>query len=184
MTTREWNRDGAQYVHVSMSRRPATLLTTALVALTLALTAVGPPAYAAKKPRAIATAGSYVGTETPEQPNGFDDIVYNFKVKTSGRKATIRSFTIAMNVVCSGFPLYTEYVVQPMNTMKVNARTGRFSDVVSGSTEDGTDYRVTVSGVLRGKKVTAGKMTYDVGVCQRGTGDDGPETWIARRTGR
>lgn len=160
--------------------RLLTSTTALLVALPLGLTASGSSAQAAPAERRPAS-GHYVGTEVPEQPNGFDDIVFNFDVRTKGRRTTIRKFTIAMNVVCSGYPLYTDYVVQPMHTMRVNPRTGRFRDVVRGTTDGGTTYRVAVAGILRGKKVKRGTMSYDVGVCQRGTGDDGPVRWVARK---
>ena len=151
-----------------------------LVVTTLAIGSFAAPAEA-KTHRPKYSAGHYVGTEAPEQPNGFDDIVFAFDVRTKGGTVRIRNFTMAMNVVCSGFPLYTEYVVQPMHTIRVSKKTGRFRDTVSGSTEDGTTYRVKVAGRLKGKKVTAATMSYDVGICQRGTGDDGPVRWTARK---
>jgi hypothetical protein len=156
------------------------LLPALLVVSALVVGSAGAPAEAkARKPK-IST-GHYVGTETPEQPNGFDDIVYHFDVRKKRGKLTVRNFTIAMNVVCSGFPLYTEYVVQPMHTMRVSSRTGRFRDTVRGTTEGGTAYTVKVAGTLKGKRVKGGTMSYDVGVCQRGTGDDGPQRWVARK---
>jgi hypothetical protein len=151
-----------------------------LVVMAVALSSVAAPAEAkAHKPKF--STGHYVGTETPEQPNGFDDIVFNFDVKKQGKRVTIRRFTIAMNVVCSGYPVYTEYVVQPMHTMRVSSRTGRFHDTVTGTTEGGTGYTVKVAGRLKGKRVQNGTLSYDVGICQRGTGDDGPVRWVARK---
>jgi hypothetical protein len=135
-----------------------------LVVLALLVGSAAAPAEAGSHSSRYSS-GHYVGTETPEQPNGFDDIVFTFDVRTKGGRVRIRNFTMAMNVVCSGYPLYTEYVVQPMNTMRVSKRSGRFHDTVSGTTE----------------KVKGGTMSYDVGICQRGTGDDGPVRWVARK---
>ena len=156
------------------------LLPSVVIASALVVGSVGAPAEAtARKPK-IST-GHYVGSENPEQPNGFDAIVFTFDVKKKRKRYTVRNFTIAMNVVCSGLPLYTEYVVQPMHTMKVNSRNGRFRDTVKGTTDGGTTYTVKVSGRLSGKRVKSGSMSYDVGVCQRGTGDDGPVAWVGRK---
>lgn len=159
-----------------MTRR----ILTALIALVLGL-AVLAPASAEAQPKPRDPDGTYTGTETPEEANGLDDIIFRFKVKKNGRRIT--DFTIAMNVVCSGFPVYVEYVVQPMHDMAVNRRNGRFKDVVTGKTDGGTTYRVKVTGVLRGTKVSQGTLSYDVGICQRG--DDGdPVRWKAKRTRR
>jgi hypothetical protein len=151
-----------------------------LVVLALLVGSAAAPAEAGSHSSRYSS-GHYVGTETPEQPNGFDDIVFTFDVRTKGGRVRIRNFTMAMNVVCSGYPLYTEYVVQPMNTMRVSKRSGRFHDTVSGTTENGSSYKVKVAGRLKGKKVKGGTMSYDVGICQRGTGDDGPVRWVARK---
>ena len=156
------------------------LLPVLLVTTALALGSFGGPAEAKARKAKIST-GHFVGTETPEQPKDFDDIVFTFDVKKKRKRYTVRGFTIAMNVVCSGYPLYTEYVVQPMHTMKVSSRTGRFRDTVRGTTDSGTTYTVKVSGRLSGKRVTSGTMSYDVGICQRGTGDDGPTRWVGRK---
>lgn len=152
---------------------------TAALALGLCLATTSP---ADAKPRPKDPDGRYVGTEVPEQRLAFDDIVLTFQVKANGRRIT--DFLIEMNVVCSGYPLYTEYVVQPMNDMVVNRRTGRFKDVVSGATEGGTEYRVKVTGFLKGTQVRRGTLSYDVGICQRGTSDDGPVDWRAVRKSR
>jgi hypothetical protein len=165
-----------------MLRRTACTLTALLTTTGLALAGTTAADAAPARSLPAKAGGHYVGTEVPEQANGFDDIVYDFDVKAGAGK--IKDFTISMNVVCSGFPLYTEYVVQPMNTMKVNPRTGKFRDVVTGTTDSGTSYSVAVAGTLRGRTVKNGTMSYDVGVCQRGTGDDGPEVWKAKRTGK
>jgi hypothetical protein len=159
-----------------MTRRP---LIAAAVVLGLGL---GLSAPAEARPRPKDPDGRYVGTEVPEQRLAFDDIVFDFKVKRNGRRIT--DFSIEMNVVCSGYPLYTEYVLQPMHDMTVGPRTGRFKDVVAGTTEGGTDYRVKVAGFLKGTQVRQGTLSYDVGICQRGTGDDGPVRWKARRESR
>ncbi len=71
-----------------------------------------------------------------------------------------------------------------MNDMRVNQRTGRFSDVVTGSTDSGTPYRVKVTGVLKGTTVRQGTMSYDVGICQRGNGDEGPLRWKGKRVSK
>lgn len=157
-----------------MTRRILTTLTSLVLAL-----AVLAPSGAEAKPKPKDPDGTYTGTEVPEEANGLDDIIFSFKVRKNGRKIT--DFTIAMNVVCSGYPIYVEYVVQPMHDMSVNRRNGRFKDVVTGKTDGGTTYRVKVAGVLRGTKVSKGTMSYDVGICQRGTGGD-PVQWKAKRT--
>lgn len=162
--------------------RPRLLASVALAAA-LAVGSVGAPAEA-KTHKPKPSAGHYEGTEAPEQPNGFDEIVFTFDVKKKRKRYTVRNFTMAMNVVCSGYPISTEYVVQPMHTMKVSSRTGRFRDTVKGTTEGGTTYTVKVSGRLSGKRVTSGTMSYDVGICQRGTGDDGPVAWVGRKVRR
>lgn len=159
------------------------LLTVLLVVTTLVIGSGTAPAEAKARKVKIST-GHYVGTERPERPDAFDDIVYTFDVQKKGGRFRIRHFTIAMNVVCSGYPLYTEYVVQPMHTMRVSSRTGRFRDTVRGTTEDGTRYTVKVAGRLKGKKVSGGTMSYDVGVCQRGSSAGDPERWVARRARR
>ena len=159
-----------------MTPRAVAVVPAALLALAAsALPGLAPSVQAAPKD----PDGHYAGTETPEEANGLDDVVLTFDVKGNGRK--IKDFTIAMNVVCSGYPLYVEYVVQPMDDMRVNPRTGRFRDVVEGATEGGTGYRVEVAGRLRGTKVRQGTMSYDVGICQRGTGDEGPVEWKGSR---
>jgi hypothetical protein len=159
-----------------MMRRllPALLVSTIVVISSIA----GPAEARSHKPKF--TTGHYVGTETPEAPNGLDDIVFNFDVQKKHGRYRIRHFTMAMNVVCSGYPVYVEYVVQPMNTMKVSSRTGRFRDTVTGTTEGGTGYTVKVAGGLKGKRVVGGTMSYDVGICQRGDVDD-PMRWVARK---
>lgn len=157
------------------------LLTAAALALTLGIGLAG-PADARPKPKPKNPDGRYVGTEVPEESNGLDDVIFEFKVKNRGRRIT--DFSIEMNVVCAGYPIYVEYVVQPMNDMRVNQRTGRFSDVVTGSTDSGTSYRVKVTGVLKGTTVRQGTMSYDVGICQRGNGDEGPLRWKATRKSR
>ncbi|RLV50344.1 hypothetical protein D9V37_04645 [Nocardioides mangrovicus] len=147
-------------------------------AMTLGLLAATPHAAEAAKPRHKVVAGHYVGSETPEEPNGLDDIVFTFDVAKKGR--VIKKFTIAMNVVCSGYPIYVEYVVQPMHAMRINPRTGRFHDVVRGTTDGGTGYEVAVSGRIKRSRVTQGTMYYDVGICQRGSRED-PMRWVAHR---
>jgi hypothetical protein len=137
---------------------------------------------ASAKPRPANPKGHYVGTEVPEEANGLDDVIFEFDVRQQGRRIT--DFTIAMNVVCAGYPVYVEYVVQPMDDMRVNPRTGRFRDVVAGTTDGGTEYRVEVTGQLKGTQVKRGTMSYDVGICQRGNGDAGPVRWKAKRVSK
>ena len=81
-----------------MTRRP---LIAAAVALGLAL---GPTAPAEAKPRPKDPDGRYIGTEVPEESNWLDDVIFEFKVKNRGRRIT--DFTIEMNVVCAGYPVY------------------------------------------------------------------------------
>ena len=71
-----------------------------------------------------------------------------------------------------------------MHDMRVHPRTGKFKDVVTGTTDGGTSYRVQVTGVLKGTTVRQGTMSYDVGICQRGNGDEGPLRWKATRKSR
>lgn len=161
---------------MTRTARALLALPTAL-ALTLSLHA---PADAARKPKN--PDGSYEGNEVPAPDNALDQVFISFDVKGKGRK--VKDFVVTMNVVCTTYPLSVELITQPMGTMRIDPRTGKFRDLVQGTTDDGTEYRVEVTGRLKGRTVKQGTLSYDVGLCARGDDPGEPLRWEAQRTGR
>ena len=149
------------------------------LALSLALSLQAP---ADAKPRPKDPDGSYEGNAVPTPDAALDQIYVSFDVKGDGRK--IKDFVVTMNVVCTTYPLSVEMVTQPMNPMKVDRKKGTFRDLVVGALDDGTEYRVEVTGRLKNRKVTQGTISYEVGVCQRGNDPGDPLRWGAERVGR
>jgi len=150
------------------------------VALALLFSSSATPVRAAAGPKG--PGGTYAGAEVPPPDNPIDAVDISFKVSKNGRK--IKNWLVTMNVICVSYPAYVELISQSMPTMKVK-RNGRFHGVFSGTT-DGTEFRVEVGGRLVAKKnkVTAGTLSYEVGVCQRGNDEGKPLRWTAKRTGR
>lgn len=162
---------------MTRTARALLALLTAL-ALTLSLHA---PADAARKPKN--PDGSYEGNVVPAPDNALDQVFISFDVARKGRK--VKNFVVTMNVICVSYPYNdVELVTQPMNDMRINPRTGRFRDVVAGATDDGSDYRIEVTGKLKGRKVVQGTLSYEAGVCVRGNTPGDPLDWEAQRTGR
>lgn len=159
--------------------RPARALVALLAVLALAVSLQAP---ADAKPRQKDPDGSYEGNEVPAPEAPLDQVYISFDVKGDGRK--IKDFVVTMNVVCTTYPLSVELISQPMNPMRVDTKKGTFRDLVVGATEDGTEYRVEVTGRLVGRKVTGGTLSYEVGVCQRGNDPGDPLRWGAARVGR
>ena len=159
--------------------RPARALAALVTAAALALSLQAP---ADAKPKPKDPDGSYEGNEVPAPDNALDQVFISFKVKGNGKK--IKDFVVTMNVVCTTYPLSVELITQPMNPMKVNKRTGKFRDVVAGATDDGSEYRVEVTGRLKKTKVVDGTLSYEVGVCSRGNDPGDPMLWGASRTSK
>ena len=122
------------------------------------------------------------GREVPAADDIRDAVFISFVVVRDGRK--VKKWVVTMNVVCTTYPLSVELISQPMNPMRVNARTGKIRDLVKGTTDDGTEYRVEVTGKLVGRKVKNGTLSYEVGLCQRGDDPGDPLRWKAARIGR
>jgi hypothetical protein len=161
---------------VTRTARALLALLTAL-ALTLSLHA---PADAARKPKS--PDGSYEGNVVPAPDNALDQVFISFDVARKGRK--VKNFVVTMNVICVSYPYNDiELVTQPMNDMRINER-GKFRDVVEGTTDDGSEYRIEVTGRLKGRAVKQGTLSYEAGVCVRGNTPGDPLQWEAQRTGR
>jgi len=159
--------------------RSASLLAAAAMVLTTAAVAT-PAADAKPKPKADPD-GHYVGHETPVEQNALNTMVYELDVTGDGRK--IKNLTVRFNAVCS-YPLGIQYVVQPVGTMKVDKRTGKFHYLLEqDSANDFEDIRLEVSGRLKGTKVKDATFSYAVGYCSRGDAED-PMDWVAERTKR
>ncbi|MBM7515056.1 hypothetical protein [Nocardioides nitrophenolicus] len=156
-------------------RRLSRALAVAFVALAVLFTASPTPAQAAAEPD-----GSYTAAETPTEPNGLDRLEIRFQVAKNGRK--VKGWLVTMNVVCG---LDVRLIQQTMPTMKVK-KSGRFGSVFAGTQPDGTTYRIEVGGklVAKKRKVKDGTLSYQVGLCRRGTDPANPLRWAGRRTGR
>jgi hypothetical protein len=157
------------------------LLAAAVVCAALVLT----PATASAKPKppkpSKSPDGHYVGHEVPVESNGLNKIVFEFDVAKNGRK--IIEPTVRLNLVC-GYPLGIQYHVQPIDPMKVDPRTGKFHFLLEkDSPNDFEDYRVELSGRLKGTRVVQGTFSIEVGYCSRGDADD-PMRWAASRTSK
>lgn len=90
-----------------------------------------------------------------------------FDVASDGKR--IKRWRVTMNVTCASYPVRVDLITQTMPTMKVAAN-GRFRSVFTGPVK-GVEARIEVSGRLKGRKVTQGKIDYDVkfttGTCTR-----------------
>jgi hypothetical protein len=152
------------------------LLAAAVVCAALVLS----PATASAKPKPPKSPdGHYVGHEAPVESNGLNKIVFEFDVAKNGRRITRP--TVRLNLVC-GYPLGIQYHVQPIDPMTVNPRTGRFHFLLEKDSEnDYEDYRVELSGRLKGTRVVQGTFSIEVGYCSRGDAED-PMHWAAARS--
>jgi hypothetical protein len=153
----------------------------ALAAVALALTLVGSSTVASSAAPTRDPDGKYDGGEVPPPDNVVDQVFISFDVAGNGRK--IKRWVVTMNVVCVTYPVSVELISQPMPTMKVK-KNGRFHEVFTHTTDDGTEARIEVGGKLVGTKVKDGTLSYEVGVCSRGDEPGDPLRWTARRTGR
>ncbi|MEV4420722.1 hypothetical protein AB0L40_12210 [Patulibacter sp. NPDC049589] len=102
--------------------------------------------------------GKYRGALTAD--NVVDGGPVNFDVASNGTR--IKRWRVTMNVTCASYPVKVELITQTMPTMKV-ARNGTFRSVFTGPVQKIDDVRIVVSGRLKGRRVTQGRISYDVG---------------------
>lgn len=148
-----------------MSRPNSSLGALALAGLAAA-TLAAPVGAATKDPD-----GRYRGSLTADL--AIDSGPVSFKVSRDGRR--LSGWKATFTAVCNYDPyVMTVTVTLPTTTIK---RDGRFRGAVR-TTRDGKPLKLTVSGRLRGTRVTGGVIDYDIGACTR------KNPWTAKRTGR
>lgn len=140
----------------------------AVLIVTLAMTMlVSSPAEAKKKD----PDGTYKGSLS--YPRTIDSGPVKFKISSNGKRLT--KWRATFTAVCNYDPYVAlTTVTLPKTKIKKN---GKFSRTVT-TTRNGKKLRLKVSGQLRNRKVTKGKIDYDIGVCSR------KANWKAKRVSR
>lgn len=140
---------------------------TALLVVMLTMTLLANPAQAAKKD----PDGRYKGSLS--YPKTIDSGPVTFRISSNGKRLT--KWRATFTAVCNYDPYVAlTTVTLPKTKIKKN---GKFSRTVT-TTRNGKKLRLKVSGQLRNRKVTKGKIDYDIGVCSR------KANWKAKRVGR
>ncbi|RNL65736.1 hypothetical protein EFK50_01420 [Nocardioides marmoriginsengisoli] len=138
----------------------------ALLVVTLAMTLLTGPAQAARRD----PDGRYKGSLS--YPLAVDSGPVTFRIARDGKRLT--KWRATFTAVCNYDP-YVALTTVTLPTTKIR-RDGTFRGVVR-TTHNGKVLKLTVTGQLRGKRVTKGRINYDIGSCSR------KANWTARRVG-